>query len=70
MTACSWIYVNESDPDGTMTWLVNELASAEAAGQYVHILAHIPPGNEECLEGWAKNYYRVVNRSDNLILAF
>ena len=45
-----------------MSWLVSELVRAERDRQYVHILAHIPPGNEECLEGWSKNYYNVVNR--------
>jgi sphingomyelin phosphodiesterase len=58
----SWIYLNETDPDGTLAWLVEELTSAERLGQKVQILGHIPPGSGECMEGWAKNYYRIVNR--------
>lgn len=45
-----------------MSWLVNELVKCEYDGTAAHIMAHIPPGDIECLEGWAKNYYRVVNR--------
>ncbi|VDK44832.1 unnamed protein product [Anisakis simplex] len=65
----SWLYINETDPDGTLSWLVNELIRAENDGQYVHILSHIPPGNSECLEGWARNYYLIVNRFAETIKA-
>ncbi|KHN76208.1 Sphingomyelin phosphodiesterase 1 [Toxocara canis] len=64
-----WLYINETDPDGTLTWLVDELSQAEKDKQYVHILAHIPPGNSECFEGWARNYYRIVNRFSKTIKA-
>lgn len=58
----SWVYINQTDPDGTLSWLVKELKRAEHEHQYVHILSHIPPGNNECLEGWARNYYAIINR--------
>uniref|UniRef100_A0A9J2P5J3 Sphingomyelin phosphodiesterase n=1 Tax=Ascaris lumbricoides TaxID=6252 RepID=A0A9J2P5J3_ASCLU len=64
-----WLYLNETDPDGTLSWLVGELYQAENEKQYVHILSHIPPGNSECLEGWASNYYKIVNRFSNTIKA-
>uniref|UniRef100_A0A0N5AMZ5 Sphingomyelin phosphodiesterase n=1 Tax=Syphacia muris TaxID=451379 RepID=A0A0N5AMZ5_9BILA len=64
-----WVYINQTDPDGTMTWLVEQLAAAEARGEYVHIMAHIPPGDGECLESWSRNYYRVVNRFSKTITA-
>uniref|UniRef100_A0A1I7WBV5 Metallophos domain-containing protein n=1 Tax=Heterorhabditis bacteriophora TaxID=37862 RepID=A0A1I7WBV5_HETBA len=63
-----FLYLNQSDPDGTMSWLVKELYKAESAGEYVQILAHIPPGDDECLEGWARNYYRVVQRFSSTIV--
>uniref|UniRef100_A0A914VR59 Sphingomyelin phosphodiesterase n=1 Tax=Plectus sambesii TaxID=2011161 RepID=A0A914VR59_9BILA len=63
-----WIYLNQTDPDGTLAWLVEELTSAERLGQKVQILGHIPPGSGECLEGWAKNYYRIVNRFESTIV--
>uniref|UniRef100_A0A915DF07 Sphingomyelin phosphodiesterase n=1 Tax=Ditylenchus dipsaci TaxID=166011 RepID=A0A915DF07_9BILA len=32
-------------------------------------MAHIPPGDSECLEGWSRNYYKVVNRFADTIKA-
>ena len=32
-------------------------------------MAHIPPGDGECLEGWARNYYRVIQRFSSTISA-
>ncbi|VDM56671.1 unnamed protein product [Angiostrongylus costaricensis] len=62
-----FLYLNQSDPDGTMSWLVLELFKAELSGESVHILSHIPPGDSECLEGWARNYYRIIQRFSNII---
>ena len=62
MIFLSFLYLNQSDPDGTMSWLVRELYASEKSGDAVHVMAHIPPGDGECLEGWARNYYRVVQR--------
>jgi len=39
-----FLYINQTDPDGTMSWLVDELYQAERSSIYVHIMAHIPPG--------------------------
>ncbi|TKR96369.1 hypothetical protein L596_010399 [Steinernema carpocapsae] len=64
-----WLYINETDPDGAMTWFVKQLFKAETDGHFVHVMAHIPPGDSECLEGWAFNYYRVMNRFKNIITA-
>ena len=43
----SFLYLNQSDPDGTLRWLVDELYEAETRGIVVHIMAHIPPGGEK-----------------------
>uniref|UniRef100_A0A7E4V9S7 Sphingomyelin phosphodiesterase n=1 Tax=Panagrellus redivivus TaxID=6233 RepID=A0A7E4V9S7_PANRE len=64
-----FLYLNQTDPDGTLAWLVDELAASEAAQESVHIVAHIPPGDGECLEGWARNYYRIVQRFNETIRA-
>ncbi|CAJ0581697.1 unnamed protein product, partial [Mesorhabditis spiculigera] len=64
-----FLYLNQSDPDGTMSWFVAELLKAEQAGEKVHILGHIPPGDGECLEGWARNYYKVIQRFNDTIQA-
>ncbi|KAH7728277.1 Protein ASM-1 [Aphelenchoides avenae] len=64
-----FLYINQTDPDDSLTWLTNELYTAEQLGQVAHIVAHIPPGDSECLEGWARNYYRIVNRFSETIRA-
>ncbi|KJH44237.1 hypothetical protein DICVIV_09748 [Dictyocaulus viviparus] len=63
-----FLYVNQTDPDGTMTWLIRQLHDAELAGDRVHILSHIPGADSEALEGWAINYYRVINRFENVVV--
>uniref|UniRef100_A0A915CRE5 Sphingomyelin phosphodiesterase n=1 Tax=Ditylenchus dipsaci TaxID=166011 RepID=A0A915CRE5_9BILA len=64
-----FLYINQTDPDGTLAWLVSELYESERANQSIHIMAHVPPGDGECLEGWSRNYYRVVNRFADTIKA-
>ena len=65
----SFLYINQTDPDGTMTWFVNQLLEAEKAGDKVQIVAHIPGSGSEALEGWAINYYNAVNRFEDTIVA-
>jgi sphingomyelin phosphodiesterase len=47
-TFFSWLWLNETDPDGTMTWFINQLSEAELAGDKVHVVAHIPGGGMSC----------------------
>ncbi len=54
--------MNQTDPDRTMSWFIDQLSAAEAAGEKVHIVAHIPGPDGELLEGWAINYYSAINR--------
>ncbi|CAL2032523.1 unnamed protein product [Caenorhabditis brenneri] len=62
-----FLYLNQSDPDSSMSWFVKELYESELKGEKVYVLAHIPPGDSECLEGWAFNYYRVIQRFVNAL---
>jgi sphingomyelin phosphodiesterase len=64
-----YLYINQTDPDGTMTWLLEQLEDAERNGDKVHLVAHIPGGDSEALEGWAINYYNAVNRYEDTIVA-
>ncbi|GMT31292.1 hypothetical protein PFISCL1PPCAC_22589, partial [Pristionchus fissidentatus] len=64
-----YLYIDQTDPDGTLTWLVSELLDSEAKGEKVHIISHIPAGDDYCLKGWAHNFYEVVNRFENTIAA-
>ena len=45
-----WLLLNLTDPLGELKWLIDELFKAEAAGEKVHILGHIPPGITDCLK--------------------
>ncbi|GMT31293.1 hypothetical protein PFISCL1PPCAC_22590, partial [Pristionchus fissidentatus] len=64
-----YIYINQTDPDGTLSWLISELLDSEAKGEKVHIISHIPAGDDYCLKGWAHNFYEIVNRFENTIAA-
>lgn len=51
-----------------MSWLIDQLAIAEYAGDKVQIVAHIPTGSSEAYEGWALNYLNAVNRFEDTIV--
>ncbi|XP_019379299.1 PREDICTED: sphingomyelin phosphodiesterase [Gavialis gangeticus] len=71
MNFCSdanfWLLINSTDPAGQLQWLVGVLAGAEAAGEKVHIIGHIPPAH--CMRSWSWNYYSIVNRFESTIVA-
>lgn len=54
------MYLNETDPDGSMSWFVDQLDQAEKAGDKVWVMGHIP--NDETLPSWSKVYYDAINR--------
>ena len=37
----------ESDPSGQLAWLVSELEAAEAAGERVWLMGHMPLGSSD-----------------------
>jgi hypothetical protein len=41
----SWLNYNWVDPMNSLAWLVEQLTEAEANGELVHFINHIPPGN-------------------------
>ncbi|XP_070605448.1 sphingomyelin phosphodiesterase [Erythrolamprus reginae] len=69
MNFCSeanfWLLINSTDPAGQLQWLVGVLQGAEAAGEKVHIIGHIPPSH--CLRSWGWNYYRIINRFEGTV---
>ena len=44
-----WNYLNMTDPDESLKWLINELQTAENNKELVHLLGHIPSG-DSCTE--------------------
>lgn len=64
-----WVLHDPVDPSGQLAWLVDVLMKAEVNHEKVHILAHIPPGNDDCLEVWGREFARIVDRFSATISA-
>ncbi|XP_030760457.1 sphingomyelin phosphodiesterase-like isoform X3 [Sitophilus oryzae] len=48
-------------------FMKKELLEAEANGQFVHIIAHVFPGEKECIEPWEVNYNSLITRFSHII---
>lgn len=64
-----WLLQKSKDPSEELQWLIDELQSAEIANEKVHIIGHIPPGNQDCLRIWSHNYYEIIARFENTVAA-
>jgi len=65
-----WMLVDPVDPNGELKWLVDTLSHAEVQGEAVHIIGHIPPAvGEDCLKVWRSNYYAIINRFRDTVVA-
>ncbi|XP_054157645.1 sphingomyelin phosphodiesterase-like [Oppia nitens] len=62
-----WLLLNATDPAGQLQWLIRELQASELIGEKVHIIGHIPPGSDDCLQIWSRNMNRIVNRFEDTI---
>jgi sphingomyelin phosphodiesterase len=64
-----WLYEKtmEDDPSGQFVWLVDELSSAEAAGERVYIIGHMPFGIGDCLHDPSNRFDQIVNRYSDTI---
>ncbi|XP_037079276.1 sphingomyelin phosphodiesterase-like [Pollicipes pollicipes] len=64
-----WTLLEQPDPGGQLQWLARQLAAAEAAGEAVHIVGHVSPGDPGCRPDWSHQYSRVVHRFRTTIVA-
>lgn len=64
-----WIAYEPAFPRTQLQWLHDTLLAAEAAGEKVHILGHVPPGEGSCFKVYAREYRRIVERFWNTISA-
>ncbi|XP_063872462.1 sphingomyelin phosphodiesterase-like [Scylla paramamosain] len=62
-----WLVANSQDPASELAWLEGELNKAEAAGELVHLLGHVPPGILVAERTWSREYNRIVVRYENII---
>lgn len=68
-TSNLWLIYKDEDPFDQLNWLVNVLKQAEKNREKVHILSHIPPGEEQCHRQWALQFSRIVKRFSATISA-
>jgi sphingomyelin phosphodiesterase len=66
-----WLYEKEmeSDPNGQLAWLINELSDAEVAGDRVYIIGHMPMGHSDAFYDGSNGFDQIVNRYSNTIAA-
>ena len=57
------------DPASELAWLVEELLAAEMEGKKVHILSHVPSGNDDCLGAWGREFSKIINRFEGTVMA-
>lgn len=57
-----WINYEVKSIQSQFQWLHDVLLSAETAGEKVHILAHIPNGDEDYHQPCSREYRRLVDR--------
>lgn len=62
-TLCDrWLLLENEDPAEHLQWLIEQLAAAEAAGEAVHLLGHIPPGSGDCDRTWSHVLNAIIAR--------
>lgn len=57
-----WLYINSTDPGNQLQWLIHELQMSELLHEKVHIIGHIPPGSDDCLKVWSRNFNKILRR--------
>ncbi|CAH1126971.1 unnamed protein product [Ceutorhynchus assimilis] len=62
-----WLLYDTTFFKEQLLFLTNELTEAESKGQFVHILAHVFPGEKECIEPWEVNYNSLITRFSHII---
>lgn len=64
-----WILYETKSIQSQFQWLHDVLLAAEKAGEKVHILAHIPNGDEDYHQPCAREYRKIVDRFHKTIAA-
>ncbi|CAG0891621.1 unnamed protein product [Darwinula stevensoni] len=62
-------YLDHSDPGKQLEWLDRELKSASDAGDHVHLVSHISPGDEDCLVTWTHHFLRLLHKYRGVVKA-
>ncbi|XP_070138052.1 sphingomyelin phosphodiesterase 1 [Drosophila bipectinata] len=62
-----WLYHSGTDKIPQLQWFHDTLLAAEKAGEYVHVLTHIPSGDGTCWSVWAREFNRCITRFSSTI---
>ncbi|XP_063595429.1 sphingomyelin phosphodiesterase-like [Penaeus indicus] len=62
-----WLLLENEDPAEHLQWLIEQLAAAEAEGEAVHLLGHIPPGSGDCDRTWSHVLNAIIARYESAI---
>ncbi|XP_037721090.1 sphingomyelin phosphodiesterase [Drosophila subpulchrella] len=62
-----WLYHSGTDKIPQLQWFHDTLLEAEKAGEYVHVLTHIPSGDGTCWSVWARELNRCITRFSSTI---
>jgi sphingomyelin phosphodiesterase len=62
-----WVMYSRVEIAEQLQWFHDTLLAAEAAGQKVHVLAHILSGGGSCFRYWSREYRRVIDRFHRII---
>lgn len=57
-----WLVQYSRDPADELAWLEEQLSKAEAEGELVHLLGHVPPGILATERSWSREYTRIIVR--------
>lgn len=66
-----WLYEQtmQSDPDGQLAWLVEELDAAESAGERVWLMGHMPMGASDAFHDGSNYFNQIIQRYEATIAA-
>ncbi|CAG9826411.1 unnamed protein product [Diabrotica balteata] len=62
-----WIIHQPNDPYDQLKWLSNVLLKAEQDNERVHLLYHMPSGQDECYKIWSREYRKIIERFSKII---
>jgi len=57
-----WILHSRDEIRARLQWFHDTLLAAEQAGERVHVLAHMPPGQGSCFRFYSREYRRIQDR--------
>ncbi|KAG2235672.1 hypothetical protein INT48_008548 [Thamnidium elegans] len=64
-----WLYEHpiQKDPNGVLSWLIQELQDSEDRAERVWIIGHIAPGDSTCFHDYANYYNQIIDRYSHII---